>query len=61
MDVPPAEVLTTSMSPFSLLVACMTFLAFNVSDIPPSLGVVEIVVDFDVDVAIVGDTMDWII
>ncbi len=67
MDVvPPAAVLTTrwklavstSMSPFSLLVACMTFLAFNVSDIPPFLGVDEIVVDFDVDVAVVGDIMD---
>ena len=62
--VPPAEVLTTtgwklvvSISLFSLLVACMTFLAFNVSNISPSLGVVEIVVD----VAIVGETMDWII
>ena len=67
MIFPPTEVVLTttgwklvvSISLFSLLVACMTFLAFNVSNISPSLGVVEIVVVVDVD--IVGETMDWII
>ncbi len=67
MIVPPTEVVLTttgwklvvSISLFSLLVACTTFLAVNVSNISPSLGVVEIVVVVDVD--IVEETMDWII